>query len=188
MGGMVWRWCEYKGVNERGHTAPVHHCHTPHTPSGTKGGGVQPRECQLKVCHWGRSWMRRDLLIHWESMNIKVIVHLVLNSLCEDQEVEKVKGSTKGNYTIQTTNLLPSCTLPPNLFFFTLLLSLPHSSSPSSLRSHLVPTVEQPPAQVHTTAPYRCPPTPACVAPFLSLVLPPRPQPRPFSQLSSTCV
>ena len=54
MGGMVWRWCEYKGVNERGHTAPVHHCHTPHTPSGTKGGGVQPRECQLKVCHWGQ--------------------------------------------------------------------------------------------------------------------------------------
>ena len=26
------------------HTAPVHHCHTPHTPSGTKGGGVHRRD------------------------------------------------------------------------------------------------------------------------------------------------
>ena len=33
MGERVWRWCEYKGVNEREHTAPVHYCHTPHTPS-----------------------------------------------------------------------------------------------------------------------------------------------------------
>ena len=52
MGGMVWRWCEYKGVNEREHTAPVHHCHTPHTPSGTKGGGVHRRD-QNKDCEQG---------------------------------------------------------------------------------------------------------------------------------------
>ena len=26
------------------HTAPVHHCHTPHTLSGTKGGGVHRRD------------------------------------------------------------------------------------------------------------------------------------------------
>ena len=58
MGGMVWRWCEYKGVNEREHTAPVHHCHTPHTPSGTKGGGVHRRD-QNKDCeHWG--WAQNE--------------------------------------------------------------------------------------------------------------------------------
>ena len=50
----------------------MNHCHTPHTthsPSGTEGEEfkreAQHREWQLKVCHWGRSWMRRrDLLIH----------------------------------------------------------------------------------------------------------------------------
>ena len=47
----------------------MNHCHTPYTPSGTKGGGVQRKaqcwEWQLKVCHLGKSWMRRkDLLIH----------------------------------------------------------------------------------------------------------------------------
>ena len=58
MGGAVWRWCEYKGVNEREHTAPVHHCHTPHTPSGTIGGGVHtrdPKQGLNKVSHWGRA-------------------------------------------------------------------------------------------------------------------------------------
>ena len=137
--GGDWGWEEWygggvstresmKGNTLLQYTTVTHHTHL----QGPKGEESNLGNANLRCATGGRSWMRRrDLLIHWESMNIKVIVHLILNSLCEDQEGEKVKGSTKGYYTIQTTNLLPSCTLPPNPFLLTLLLSLPHSSSPS---------------------------------------------------------
>ena len=71
MGEMVWRWCEYKGVNEP-LSYTTHHTHL----QGPKGEESNLGNGNYRCATGGRSWMRRrDLLIHWESMNIKVIVH-----------------------------------------------------------------------------------------------------------------
>ena len=77
-----------------------------------------------------------------------------------------MKDSTKGYYTIQTKNLLPSCTLPPNPFFF--ITACSHYTLQLTLLTSLN--------------------TSACVAPFLSLALPPAPSPTlPLSHHPLVC-
>ena len=59
MGGMVWRWCEYKGVNERGtrcSSTPL--SHTTHTFRDQRGRSPQERlkiENVDKVNQWGQA-------------------------------------------------------------------------------------------------------------------------------------
>ena len=138
--GGDWAWEEWYGggVSTR-ESMKGTHCsstplsHTTHTFRDQRGR-VQPREWQLQVCHWGQVLDEEEGPPHPLGVSehqSHCTSYPQQPTVCEDQEGEKVKGSTKGYYTIQSTNLLPSCTLPSNLFLFTLLLSLPHSSSPS---------------------------------------------------------